>query len=161
MPYTWARNVLVGRNPAVSARFAAVAAGSFIVVFGGIMVGEITGMLVDAVWTAVETIRNTTGVDEASVVAFVLVGFAAANAYHNDGLLVSWVLVFAPLFAAFLTGFMGTLGVEVTAVEFIGAAAGFALLFAGILGTAGFLLGAVSRRAVDGFRARNRSDRPN
>lgn len=73
-------------------------------------------------------------------------GLASWPAYRNAGLLVSWGVLFGPMFGAILTTFvMGGISGSGPLVD---AALAFvaALVFAVILGTVGFLLGTTVRR---------------
>jgi hypothetical protein len=79
-----------------------------------------------------------------------LVGIAAIQAYYNDGLLVSWVVVFAPLasvgFLSIGTGLAG--GSMLSVVGIVGYSVIIGTVGALVLGTGGFLLGASGRRVV-------------
>jgi DNA-binding transcriptional ArsR family regulator len=82
--------------------------------------------------------------------SLVLVGAAFFQAYSNDGLLVSWLVVFGPVTAIGL-GFIG-LGSPVNAVGRLPGIIGYPIILGSVgalvLGTTGFLIGAVARRLV-------------
>lgn len=75
---------------------------------------------------------------------------AAVNAYYNDGVLVSCLIVFAPLFVAFVNFIGGgiAIGTDPTRIEWILSSASYGLLYAVVLGTVAFILGAGGRRAI-------------
>lgn len=86
------------------------------------------------------------------------VGLAMWPAYRGAGLLVSWAVVFGPMFGAILTDFVlgGTSGVG----PLLDATFAFlaALIFTIILGTGGFLLGTGLRRSVGSPESRRPAD---
>ncbi|MFC7156182.1 hypothetical protein ACFQPA_12085 [Halomarina halobia] len=70
---------------------------------------------------------------------------ATIQAYYNDGLLISWLLVFLPVFGTALSG-VGVGLIRPTPMKSFGLAIGIALFAALTLGTVGFLLGTAIRR---------------
>ena len=82
-------------------------------------------------------------------------GTAALNAYHNSGVIVSWLLAGAGI-APIAVGYAFTaapIGVEPTAVEAVGQTVLFVGGFGVPVGTAGFALGAGLRRLRNGSTA--------
>lgn len=127
-----AKSILVGRSLRTSLGFLAVAAGLFVL-------GLIAALLqYGPRGPLFESSRLLAGVGAAAVV-----GFAAAGAYRNEGLLVSLAVATAPalalwLFAAFRAGLLTRRGVL--------AAVAFALVYGIPMGTVGFALGTEAAR---------------
>lgn len=86
--------------------------------------------------------------DIVPVFTIALVGAAAIQAYYNDGLLVSWLVVFGPV-AVFAIGIFGIGPIE-SELEQIAGTIGYPVIVgtigAVVLGTLGFVLGAGVRR---------------
>lgn len=131
--------MIFGRNRTISLRILLLSIGLFLTLF---IIG-ITRVESDISTLFFETVRNVTGIDAPYVVALALVGLTAANAYYNGGLVVSWALVFAPLFAVVL---LTPPLIELSTIELIVSAAGLTLIYTAILGTVGYVLGAGVRR---------------
>jgi DNA-binding transcriptional ArsR family regulator len=86
----------------------------------------------------------------APLLGVALVGAATVQAYDNDGLLVSWLVAFAPM-AGLALGVLGA-GLAHEGPEVVAGAIGYAVIVGGVaglaFGTGGFLLGAGGRRLV-------------
>lgn len=136
----WDSPAFGGLNPDLSRRVALVAAGAFVVV--------------TAFWLIVVSLELTVPsigpFDPAPVLTILLVGAAAIQAYYNDGLLVSWLVVFAPI-AGFGLGLIGN-GLAADGLHTLAGTIGYAVILgtvaAVVLGTSGFLIGAGGRRLV-------------
>lgn len=136
----WRSPAFGGRNHDLSRRVATGAAGVF-VALGGVWLVGATFQLAPPAIGPLAPARDG---------ALLLVGIAAIQAYYNDGLLVSWIVVFAPLASVgFLIAGSGfSSGSMLSLVGIIGYSVLFATLGALFLGTGGFLLGAGARRVA-------------
>lgn len=160
--FEWPLEVLVGRELGQRGRWVVVSAMLFVlgsgVIYGtrpfvelpfeGVMLFELfypTGVLAANTWLG-------------TLVVLGWIGLAMWPAYRGAGLLVSWGIVFGPMFGAILTGFVlgGTSGVG----PLLDATFAFlaALIFVVILGTGGFLLGIALRRVVGSPESRRPPD---
>lgn len=129
----WA--LLVGRNRATSRQVVVVAAGFFLSTVAVLAVVAVTGTSLAAV---------PGGGVGAGGALLGLVALAGLQAYYNDGVVLSWTVVFAPTYAFVLHAFaMGSLEPLVVDVFY---AAQVAAVVALLVGTGGFLLGAGARR---------------
>jgi hypothetical protein len=136
----WQSPIFGGRNRGLSRRVAIGAVGAFVAL--------------GAVWFILAafqfTLPDLGPVDPLRDGTILLVGIAAIQAYYNDGLLVSWVVVFAPLasvgFLSIGTGLAG--GSMLSVVGIVGYSVIIGTVGALVLGTGGFLLGASGRRVV-------------
>lgn len=132
--------LLGGRSRDRSRRGALVAAGAFVVIA--------------PLWFAVTSFNVDVGISgvglfgPAPALAVLLVGAAAVQAYYNDGLLVSWLVVFAPI-AGFGVGLLGA-GLAAGGLEIVAGAIGYSVILGAgaalVFGTSGFLIGAGGRR---------------
>jgi DNA-binding transcriptional ArsR family regulator len=136
----WQSPIFGGRNRGLSRRVAIGAVGAFVAL--------------GAVWFILAafqfTLPDLGPVDPLRDGTILLVGIAAIQAYYNDGLLVSWVVVFAPLasvgFLSIGTALAG--GSMLSVVGIVGYSVIIGTVGALVLGTGGFLLGASGRRVV-------------
>ncbi|MFB6143274.1 MAG: ArsR/SmtB family transcription factor [Halorientalis sp.] len=132
--------LLGGRDRSLSRRAGRLGAGGFVVAAVGWFAVAATGTRVPGLGP----------VDPALALGLVLVVAAAVQAYYNDGLLVSWFVVFGPVagfaLGLFASGFLaGGAGVLVGAVGYAVVVGTVAAL---VFGTGGFLVGAGCRRLV-------------
>lgn len=82
-------------------------------------------------------------------IGFVLAFISAVfHAYSNDGLFISWLLVFFPVAGATLDR-IGVGMISPTPLETVGFGIGIAAVIAFVFGTVGFLLGVGVRRLSD------------
>lgn len=130
--------LLGGRNPMLSRRVSLVTMGVSVVLAVPWLVITSSGYVIPAL--------GPIGTAPAFTIA--LVGAAAIQAYYNDGLLVSWLVVFAPV-AVFALGVFGV-GPVPAELEQIAGTIGYPVIIGGVgalvLGTVGFVLGAGARR---------------
>lgn len=158
----WLLRVFVGRGPGRSGRWDMLAVGLFAIASGLIYVTRpylplpvenvtlFELFLVGGVFAA--------NIPLGSIILFGWLGLAMWPAYRNAGLLVSWGLIFGPMFGAILTdyvmdGISGSGPLVDATFAFL-----LALILALILGTGGFVLGTGLRRLVT-RRGDNRRER--
>lgn len=134
------RSILIGENPEFSIRSlkaptATLLIGSLFAIVGHLISNHNALLFVVGLVGAV----------------FVLVFsiFSIAQAYQNQGLVVNWILLFAPLFVTIFSGFAVGLFYYPSLVEWVKLGVtqggGYALL----IGTATFIIGFVGRLLVD------------
>lgn len=131
---------LIGRDWKTLIRFSLLTVGVVLVVLGLVVARDMLGIALTAFVPRGISVYLIPAV-------FIL---AAANAYYNDGVLVCWLIIFAPLFFAFVN-YIGSgiaIGTNPTQIEWILLSASGGLLYAVILGTIAFILGSGSRRAI-------------
>lgn len=122
----------VGRDGRLVVRWSLLAVGEFAVLFAG-------------VWTGVLPFGFGLGGPVGLTVLLLLMGGPAAlYAARNGGLLVCWLLAFAPLFGVFLALQLGG-SIEPAPTSPALFALGAAVLYAVPVGTVGFLLGLLER----------------
>ena len=136
----WQSPLFGGRNRDLSRRVATGAVGAFGA--GGVI------WLVLAAFHL--TIPDMGPFEPARDGAILLICLSAIQAYYNDGLLVSWVIVFAPLASVgfLIIGNGIASGSMLSIVGVVGYSVIIGALGALVLGTGGFLLGAAGRRLV-------------
>lgn len=152
-PITWLLRVLVGQIPEQSTRWGILAGGLFVlasVVFYSTYPSlqlPIVGVDLIALVIPIDAIAADYATGLAVVLAWI--GLAAWPAYQRNGLLVSWALLFGPIFGALFTRYVvfdpsggGRLFDFVAAVL-------VALSIVLLLGTGGYLLGSGLRWVVD------------
>lgn len=136
----WQSPLFGGRDHDLSRRVAIWAVGAFVAL-------GVTWFVLAAFQF---TLPDAGPLDPARDGAILLVSVSAIQAYYNDGLLVSWVVVFAPLasigFLIIGTGIAS--GSMLSLVGIIGYAMIIAIIGALVLGTGGFLIGSGMRRVV-------------
>lgn len=134
--------LLVGRDRAATRQVLVVAAGLFLSTLAVLEILVVTGT---------GMALSTDGPGGAIAALLALVALAALQAYRNDGLVLSWTVVFAPTYAFVLHSFAGsaTQPLVVTVIY----AAELAAVATLLLGTGGFLVGAGARRF--GLRSRD------
>lgn len=132
--------LLGGRNPDLSRRVSVAAVGASVALAVPWVAVTSSGIVIPALGP----------IDPAPAFIFALVVSAAVQAYHNDGLLVSWLLVFAPVAVVGL-GVFG-IGLAGEDVANIAGAIGYPVILGAVaalvLGTGGFVVGAGARRAI-------------
>ena len=126
-------HLFVGRDIRVTARWLLVAAVEFVVLFMGAWLGLLP------FWP------GFAGAIGVVALLVVMAGPATISAIRNGGVLVSWLLSFAPLFGVFLALQVGAT-IEPAPNRPVLYALGTSLLFALPVGTAGFLGGLGIRR---------------
>lgn len=139
------KSLLVGKSRKMMVRFLLLTAGVVLMILGLVIARDYLGVTLTAFVPQGISIYLIPAV-------FVL---AAIYAYYNDGVVISWVIIFTPLFFAFVN-YIGSgiaIGNNPTQIEWILSSASGGLLYAIILGTFAFILGAGSRRAI-GFITR-------
>lgn len=136
----WNTPLLGGRDRALSRRAAILTVGGSValaVVWLGLRSFEIV-------------IPAVGPIGPAPAFGLALIGAAAIQAYYNDGLVISWLIVFVPI-AVFGLGIVG-IGLAGEGLDRIAGIIGYPVLIgivgALVLGTGGFVLGAGLRRVV-------------
>lgn len=156
-PSDWLLRVLVGDDLSRAGRWGIVA-GVLFLVASGLIYATYPIFLLPVEGVTLFELFFPTGVLAASTLLGAIVvlgwmGLAMWPAYRNAGLLVSWGLLFGPMFGASLTDFVldGISG----SGPFVDATFAFlaALIFALILGTGGFVLGRGLRRLISRRRS--------
>lgn len=152
-PSGWLLWLLVGQDPVRPVRWSLLAGGLFVIASSMMYVTQpylplpVEGVTLFELFypTGVLAADTLPG----AIVVLGWMGVAMWPAYRNAGLLVSWGLLFGPMFGASLTDFVldGISG----SGPFVDATFAFlaALIFALILGTGGFLIGRALRWAFD------------
>lgn len=147
----WPLAVIVGRDYSQRRQWLLLI-GALFVLTGGMtyVVGPFLGFPIEGV-TLFELFYPTAVLDAntslGTLVVLGWIGLAAWPAYRGAGLLVSWGIVFGPMFGVILTGFVlgGTSGVGPLLDATFALLAG--LIFTIILGTAGYILGGAFRKS--------------
>lgn len=154
----WMLGTIVGRDLGRRGQWLAVSSALFVLAVGLMAATRpFLELPIEGV-TLFELFYPTGVLVESTLVGAVVVlgwmGLAMLPAYQRAGLLVSWAIVFGPLFGAILTEFVlgGTSGgwpvLDVT-LAFLAA-----LIFTLVLGTGGFILGGALRRVVGATASR-------
>jgi DNA-binding transcriptional ArsR family regulator len=133
-------SLVTGRRRERSRQAAVATAVASIVVVGGWL----------AVRSAGATIPSVGPLGPGPAFVSLLVGGAAVQAYDNDGLLVSWLVVFTPV-ALLAFGVVG-IGLAGEGIDHVVGVIAYPVVVGGVgallLGTVGFVLGAGTRRLV-------------
>lgn len=135
----------IGRDIHTTARWVVGATGEFVVLFLGTWLGILPFDF---------GIGGPAGI---AALLVVMAGPATVSAFRNRGLLVSWILAFAPVFGVFLALQLGATLYPAPDNPPV-YALGVSLLFAIPVGTASFLVGLVTHHIHQQFRSRPRSN---
>lgn len=125
--------IFLGEDIHRTTRWLLIGAGEFVMLFGGVWLGLLPFGF------------GLGGVAGIAVLLILMAGPATLFAIRNSGVLVSWLLAFAPLFGVFLALQLGAT-IEPAPDHPVLYALGSSLLFAIPVGTGGFLLGVAIRR---------------
>lgn len=140
--------ILVGYDRAISKRLCKLSGGLFVLTMA-------IGLRYGSLWP-VGTIAGVMWIAGGIVLLFLL---AVASAHLNKGVLVSWVLVFGPVYGWLLHPFLASgPNAAVLSVWAIAESSLLALLIALTVGTLGYLLGEELRRALLSQRRLNNSE---
>lgn len=138
-----AGTLLLGADRRLSRRLVAVALGFCLLASAAGSIGHVVEPTVRAV---------TAYVSLALVPVFTLVAVGAA--YRNQGLVVCWLLTFAPLYGAIVGGFVGLTGDYPTLGEWLLFGVQFGGPMALAVGTAAFFVGFAGRLVADWYGGR-------
>lgn len=128
------RTWLLGRR-AKQRRYAVVAAGAVFV----------TVLAFTSLSVAQPILTSVPFVVRVGVPSLVILSACSWYAYENGGVLLAWTLAFAAPFALYLDGFLAG-ATSTDPADAVLAAAVVGLVYAGVVGTAGFLIGVGVRR---------------